>query len=282
MLFVWVMVVVSCNIINPDETIPTRIQVDPFQFNVEPGQGSAQNEITEVWVYANSSFLGAFDMPVTINYLEEGDTEFTFRPGIRNNGILLDAIIYPMFSGYSTHLNAEAGANFSVSPVTSYTSEVIFSMIADFETNNIFLDNRDTVAASNMVRSSEEVFEGSFSGEIVMSEEAYFIEIGNAVALTDLPTDGTSTYLELRYKSEAEMSIGLLGIELDGDEFSNFFYLVYPSEEWNMLYIELTEHLQVSDFPAYKILFRSLYPAGATEPEYRIYLDNIKVVHLPE
>ena len=236
------MVVVSCNIINPDETIPTRIQVDPFQFNVEPGQGSAQNEITEVWVYANSSFLGAFDMPVTINYLEEGDTEFTFRPGIRNNGILLDAIIYPMFSGYSTH----------------------------------------TVAASNMVRSSEEVFEGSFSGEIVMSEEAYFIEIGNAVALTDLPTDGTSTYLELRYKSEAEMSIGLLGIELDGDEFSNFFYLVYPSEEWNMLYIELTEHLQVSDFPAYKILFRSLYPAGATEPEYRIYLDNIKVVHLPE
>jgi len=47
-----------------------------------------------------------------------------------------------------------------------------------------------------------------------------------------------------------------------------------------MLYIELTDKIVESDFPAYKILFRSLYPDGSTEPQYNIFLDNIKVVHL--
>ena len=30
---------------------------------------------------------------------EEGPRDFVFRPGIRNNGIAGDAIVYPMFTG---------------------------------------------------------------------------------------------------------------------------------------------------------------------------------------
>jgi hypothetical protein len=164
--------------------------------------------------------------------------------------------------------------------VIHYRPEAVFSLLSDFETSNEFNVNRDTVAASFVARSMNDPFEGSYSGEIVLSDEAYFIEVSHAFAMVDLPTDGTSTYLEFWYKSEMDMSIGILGISLDGQEFSNFFYLVKPSENWNMLYIELTDLLTTSDFPAYKILFRSLYPGNATKPELKIYLDNIKVVHL--
>lgn len=271
----------SCNVINPEEPKPTVIHLEPFQFNIEPGQGSGNNKITETWVYANGSFLGVFTPPVDIYYLDQGQTTFTFYPGIRNNGIAVDPIQYPFFAVDSVELLAGEGVEVDIQPVTSYKPGMVFSLLADFELSNTFTDNRDTVAASELIRSSIDVFEGQFSGQMVLSEEADFIEVGHAVPMSGLTTDGSKpTYLEFRYKSEIEFSIGLLGINLNGQSASNFFYLVRPSPDWNMLYIDLTDQLEISGSPAYKILFRSLYPAGSPEPQYNIFLDNIKVVHL--
>ncbi len=271
----------GCDIINPPETIPARIQLNAVDLRVVPGQGTARHKITEVWVYANSSLIGAFSPPVEIHYTTQDDsTEFVFKPGIRNNGILDDAVIYPMYTEYQVKLNTTPGAVSVVNPVIRYKPEAVFSLISDFETQNDFVDNRDTVTASMLSRSSIEPFEGNFSGEMIMTEEAHFIEVGNAIALGDLPTDGTPVYLELHYRSEAEMSIGLLGFPLTGQSFPFIIYLLRPSETWNKIYIELTDYLVDSDLPAYKILFRSLYPPGATEPALQIQLDNIKVVHL--
>jgi len=271
----------SCNVINPEELKPTIVHLQPFNFQVEPGQGSGTNKITETWVNANGNFLGVFTPPVDIYYLDQGETWFTFYPGIRNNGIAGDPIQYPIFAVDSFEFLAGEGVDIEIQPVTAYKPGTVFSLVADFELSNPFTDNRDTVSASNLVRSSVDVFEGQYSGQMVLSQEANFIEVGHAVPMSGLPADGnTPTYLELRYKSEVEFSIGVLAIELDGQSYSNFFYLVRPSSEWNMLYIELTDQIAVSATPAYKILFRSLYPAGSPEPQYNIFLDNIKVVHL--
>ncbi len=270
----------SCNVINPEEPKATVVHLQPFQFNIEPGQGSGTNRITETWVNANGSFLGVVTPPVDIYYLDQGETRFTFYPGIRNNGIASDPIQYPMFAVDSFEFLAGEGVGIEIQPVTSYKPGTVFSLLADFELSNPFTDNRDTVAASEMIRSSVDVFEGQFSGQMVLSAEAYFIEVGHAVPMSGLPTDGKPTYLEFRYKSEVEFSIGILGINLDGQSASKFFYLVRPSPEWNMLYIDLTDRLAESASPAYKILFRSLYPIGSPEPQYNIFLDNIKVVHL--
>lgn len=271
----------SCNVINPEEQKPTIVHLQPFDFQVEPGQGSGTNKITETWVNANGNFLGVFSPPVDIYYLDQGETRFTFYPGIRNNGIAGDPIQYPIFAVDSFDFLAGEGADIEVQPVTAYKPGTVFSLLADFELSNTFTDNRDTVSASNLIRSSVDVFEGQFSGQMVLSQEANFIEVGHVVPMSGLPADGKKpTYLEMRYKSEVEFSIGVLAIELDGQSYSNFFYLVRPSSEWNMLYIELTDQIAVSATPAYKILFRSLYPAGSPEPQYNIFLDNIKVVHL--
>lgn len=270
----------SCNVINPVEPKPTIVHLQPFDFHIEPGQGSGNNKIIETWVNANGSFLGVFTPPVDIYYLDQGQTRFTFYPGIRNNGIASDPIQYPIFAVDSFEFLSAEGVDIDIQPVTAYKPGTVFSLLADFELSNSFTDNRDTVSASNLIRSSVDVFEGQFSGQMVLSDEAYFIEVGHAVPMSGLPIDGKPTYLEIRYKSEIEFSIGVLGIALDGQSSSNFFYLVRPSPEWNMLYIELTDKIVESDFPAYKILFRSLYPDGSTEPQYNIFLDNIKVVHL--
>jgi hypothetical protein len=271
----------SCDVINPEEPKPTIIHLKPFDFQIEPGQGSGTNKITETWAYANGSFLGAFTPPVDIYYLEQGQTRLTLYPGIRNNGIASAPIQYPIFAVDSFQFLAGEEVEIDIQPVTAYKPGTVFSLIADFELSNLFTDNRDTVSASSLIRSSVDVFEGEYAGQMVLSQQANFIEVGHAVPMSGLPADGKKpTYLEMRYKSEIEFSIGVLAIELDGQSYSNFFYLVRPSPEWNMLYIELTDQIAASATPAYKILFRSLYPSGSPEPEYNIFLDNIKVVHL--
>lgn len=276
------MAATSCDIINPDEPVPALIHLKPFQFEISAGQGTAQQDIPEVWMYANSNFVGVFAPPVTIPYLGEGSTRLTFRPGIRNNGLQQDPIIYPLFTGFTVDTDIAAGSELEVTPLARYDQDCFFDLIADFETSNVFTDNRDTIAASQLIRSTVDAFEGNHSGQIILSSEASFIEVGHAVPMTSLPTDGRPCYLEFRYKNEVEMSIGVLGITTGGQSFSNFFYLVKPSEEWNMLYIDLTPFLQQSNLPAYKILFRSLYPEDAGKAEFNIFLDNIKVVHLTE
>jgi len=270
----------GCDIINPAEPVPTTIHLSPFTFHVQTGQGSANNKISEVWVYANENNIGAFAPPVDIHYLGEGPTTLTFRPGIRNNGLANDAIVYPLFEGYTIDIDATPGSEYQVTPITAYKAETVFSLNSDFEISNDFTYNRDTVAASQLVRSQVDVFEGNYSGQITLSATADFIEVGHSVAMNNLPTNGKPIYLELRYKNEIEFAIGILGIDLDGHEYSNFFYLVKPTDEWNMLYIELTDQIKISSLPAYKILFRALYPPSATQPELNIFLDNIKVVHL--
>lgn len=271
----------GCELINPAETLPAQVQINSPVLEVLPGQGSARHKITEVWVFANNRFIGAFGPPVEVPVIsQESLTDFSFRPGIRNNGIVEDAIVYPMFTTYDLQLNTEPGSTASVDPVFRYKPEAIFSIVSDFETQMDFGDDRDSVPTSIFFRSSLDPYEGAYSGMMTMTEEAYFIEVGQSIAMTDLPTDGTPAYLEFHYRNEVEMSIGLLGIPLSGPPVSNFFYLVKPRTEWNKIYIELTDILEASDFPAYKILFRSYYPPNATQESYKIQIDNIKVVHL--
>jgi hypothetical protein len=76
------------------------------------------------------------------------------------------------------------------------------------------------------------------------------------------------------------IQVNLLGITLSGQSLSQPIYLAKKSESWNKIYLELSEWLKVSDFPAYKIVFIVIYPTDATEPSYKIQLDNIQVSHL--
>ena len=283
--FYWISLLLSicvlqgCDIINPDEIIPTTIRLEPFQFIVDPGQGSAKNSISEVWVTANNSVLGAFTTPVDIRYLEEGPTAFRFYPGIRNNGIANEAIPYSFFTSDSATINASPGTTHTITPETRYIEDAYFSFICDFENGNPFTDNRDTNALTSLTLSQEDVFEGMYSGKMTLTQAGSHLKVAHAIAITDLPTNGRPIYLEMWYKSEVEFSIGLVAKDLSGLDVENFFYLVKPTDTWNQLYLELTDPIVASDFPAYKIAFQSLYLNTYSDTMQTVYLDNIKVVH---
>lgn len=273
-------VLCGCELINPPEPLPVQLRLTPFDFQVQSGQGSSLNKFSETWVYANSNFVGAFAPGATVYYLGEGSVSFTCRPGIRNNGISEDAITYPLVTGYTFDRIVAPGDILDVRPVSRYQPNADFPLLADFEQVNPFTDNRDTVPGTSLEVSESDAVDGVRCGRIVLLDSARTVNVGNAIPLTSLPTNGTPAYLEFWYKSEIELGIGLVGIALNGQEFESLIYIAKPSAEWNMLYLDLSDWLKASGFPAYQVVFLSEYPAGGTKEEYEILLDNVKVVHL--
>ena len=69
----------GCDIINPDEPIPARIQLNAPVFELQPGQGTAQHKITEFWTFANGSFIGAFAPPTEIHHITETQEDLIFK-----------------------------------------------------------------------------------------------------------------------------------------------------------------------------------------------------------
>lgn len=273
----------GCDLINPEEQLPSIVEVTGIELETQVNEGSSNHKITEVWVFDSTKFLGVYPVQTVIPILTgKASTLFRFYPGIRNNGVLDDAIIYPMYTYHEQRLPTTPGASSVVNPVFRYKNEVQFSLLEDFESQNEFSVNLDTNVFTALIRSTSEPFEGAFSGEVTLTADGNFIEVTHAVSLTDLPTDGTPTYLEFQYQTDVPLEVGLLGIPLNGMSFKNYFYQAKPTETWNMLYLELGQLLKESGLPAYKVLFRAMYPPNSTASELKIKLDNIKVVHLQE
>lgn len=263
-----------------DEPIPARLELSPFDFNVQIGQGSSANQFTETWVSINNNFLGAFDPDATVYYLDTGVANIVVSPGIRNNGILNDAIIYPMTTSYSLNTHISPGEILKVMPDTRYRPNTSFSFLCDFETGNPFTDNRDSLASSVMSVSTTDPFEGQNCGILSLTKDSYVVEVAHDISMNDLPFNGTPAYLEVWYKSEISLGIGLVGINVDGVNAFQLMYVTRPTTEWNLLYLDLRDWLFASQLPSYKIAFRGEYPLDGTKDQYDIFIDNIKVIHL--
>src|ERR1043165_596911 len=92
----------GCNMINPDERIPTYIHIDSFKFiNDNPGlTGSSSHDIKSVWAFIDGQTVGVFDLPATIPVLLDKTGELKLAPGIDNQGLTTYQELYPFYTIY--------------------------------------------------------------------------------------------------------------------------------------------------------------------------------------
>ncbi|MBL4754547.1 MAG: hypothetical protein JKY52_13250 [Flavobacteriales bacterium] len=89
---------------------------------------------------------------------------------------------------------------------------------------------------------------------------------------------GLPTYLELHYASNIELSVGAIKNTIQGPETLPAFLNLFPSNEWNKVYIDLTDYLKThTDALSFEIYFFCSFNANV--PNNRILLDNIKLIH---
>ena len=223
-------------------------------------------------MYVDGQINGVFQMPVTLPIVELGQHEITVFAGIRNNGTRSNPIINPFFEAYKISLNLKAGKVDTLRPKTAYIANTQFKIMENFESGNIFTVDRDNDATLRFTN-IDNGFEGK-SGQIVLTKANPIMEKASSTK-AQLSDSAENIYLEMNYKTQAELTVGLVGSDNLGD-ISTFKITLFPTKEWNKTYINLTNEAKDLKKKDFQIVFRSLLPD--TLSTATILIDNVKLI----
>ncbi|MEN0046018.1 MAG: hypothetical protein AAF806_03055 [Bacteroidota bacterium] len=273
----------TCDLINPEETIPSYISIESIDFvATTPTHGSSNHKIVEAWVSVDGVFIGVYDLPATIPVLASGATEIKVEAGIKDNGIGRLPEIYPFFEPYRVNVDLKPAEVTVLQPNTRYRENLSFALVEDFENgSNIFIDELDGNSLTSIDVTTEDVFEGNASGVIQLTGENPAVEVATDFArkYSDLQTKGVPVYLELNYKTDVEVAFGIIGHELAVFTPPEKLYepVLFPKQTWNKVYLNLSAAVFELQTPEYQIALIAVLPPDLESGSIR--LDNIKLIH---
>lgn len=278
----------SCDLINPEEEIPSYIWIAPFEVQANTGtQGSASAKITEVWVSVDGTFFGVYPLPAKIPILKTGNSKIKLEAGVKDNGISTTPEIYPFFQALEYNITLKANEIDSIRPNATYRSGIRFALLENFENNSHVFQTLVTGNESNrMSITNEGAFEGSGSGLIQLSTQYPAVELATRNTYSGLLAKGTAVYLELNYKAEVPLLVGVIAYKAGNlNAGGQILYAAgfNPSENWNKIYFNLSRVVADSKLDEYQIILKTEIPKNAdgtiNRSNAKIWLDNVKLVH---
>ena len=275
--FAFPLVFMACGFLNEDGDIPSYLKIEEISLETIEIQGESSHKILDVWISADGVNLGVYPLPAQIPIIPNApETDLIIFAGIRNNGIQSNPIIYPFYEKIERTENLRPPEELNLSLNFRYNTTAKFALIENFENSNIFTVDLDENPLTELKKSSDDVMYGNAAGMILLDDTNRTLQVATAKDFV-LPVDGTAVFLEIDYKNDIDLLVGLIGVE--EATFTKFFKLVLPpQEEWNKIYVDFSEDLANSQFSAYKVLFGAELNTDEVD-KATILLDNIKLIH---
>lgn len=271
------LLIAGCNIINPDETIPSYIYINEFSFTCDAAQGYPSEKILDGWVYANGQFIGAYQLPATVPVLYTGATDIIVYPGIKENGISGTGIIYPFYTGYQVTADLSEKETTTINPACTYKPGAeTFIYLEDFEIGNSFFAI-NSEADMTVTYDPAQIFEGVRSGVATLSGEADTLRVSTGSII--FPTQDKLLFLEIDYKCDISYNIWINCNTLSGQTISSSVLTITAKEDWNKIYVNLNSQLAFfSEYQpvSYNLEFRATKPEGTDTAS--LYFDNLKII----
>ncbi len=239
-------------------------------------QFQSQN-LRDLWVYSDDVLLGAFPIPARIPIVRKDSFRLRFFPGIREFGILARPEIYTLMDPYSIVQKDLGQDTLVLKPIFSYKNNMITLLQEGFESGSVFTFDLDTIAGHSLMRSNQSVKEGNSAGLGMMDLQRPVIEVAS-IGFTIKPSSRMSAFVELDFKSDSEVKIGLNSFAGSIGE-KNYFFTLRPNSEWKKVYIPLSEFLNVERFNSFQLLIKSDLAKSSTSSFFT--LDNIRIICLP-
>lgn len=277
----------ACNLIDPEEPTPAYLYIPEFRLQTNPAtQGTDSHKITDIWLTVNGKFIGVYPLPATVPVLAEGQAEIIIEPGIKNNGINGASISYPLYRIYETAMDLAPGKTDTIRPLTSYISNLKVAAIDDFESGGRLFNKVLNDSGSGMVATSDDVFEGNFSGLITLDKDRSVVEISTTRLFQDLTATSPVVYLEVNYKAEAPVVFGVIGYVGGPGGLSTAILDpgFAPKDTWNKIYFNLSPLLTDPQYTGgYQLVLQAFIPQENGQfivDSAKILMDNIKLLHL--
>lgn len=242
---------------------------------VQSSQGSGSHKITDLFLYVNGKFQGAYPSGNLLPIVSKGEpVTINLFAGIKNNGISNTRISWNFYQNIQLDTLVENGKTIRRNFRFRYDPNVVFKWLEDFD-NPVATSivNSSISNAQYQIAPASESFEGRSIKLSIPSGTNGLIAQVESSGYYDLPTGSANVYLELNYKCNQAFEVGLMG----GSE-RKAALNINASETWNKIYIQLAD--AVSNAPvydSYKVYFRMVKANGVDNPT--LYLDNIKLIH---
>ncbi|NND08361.1 MAG: hypothetical protein HKN87_18435 [Saprospiraceae bacterium] len=257
--------------------VPSFVSIPEVGVEVSANQGTSRHGISEVWVYADSSLLGAFAVGATFPVIASEAFTLDLFAGIRENGQALAPRTYPFLNPVQVNLLPKIGETQTLRPSFTYHPRTTFKLNEDFERSQIFDEDLDQDEATFLfIR--EDGIEGR-SASAVLTPEHPTLEVASNQILRDIPTTGQSTYLEMEYRSDVPLQVGLRGHGPGIGPAKNYKLVLFPTDIATKIYVNFSPDLQASQLLGYQVIFLATFEVDFGILEQRIDLDNIKLLH---
>lgn len=262
------------------EPEPAYITIDGVE---EATSGFDQDDlsITEAWVFADGTFLGAYEFPARVPILLSGETSIEVRMGIRQNGILLTPDIYPFYAPVVRQLDLVPGTTqaLGVLPVTT-APETQFALSEDFEPGRNRVFTSLLTGQSGIEVITQGAYQGAGSGRIDLDADQPVVEIATDMSFSGLTgLDRGNVWLEVTYRSDVPVVWGVVGIDPATGFQRSYDPGFNPSNDWNKIYFNLTSSIIFSELANYSFALTAFLDENGVSSG-SVFLDNIKVLYL--
>lgn len=290
-LFAGILITTGCYKFKGDQTIPAYISVDGINLDTYYAEeGTNSNNIVDMWVYVDDALIGVFEFPegdstaAVFPVLATGKHKLEIRPGIKLNGISSTRVPYPFYKPiiFEEFDFIPATVDSLGYLSTSYYPGLKFVWMEDFEQPEISIESvswSDTAIKRTEPENNPEAFlspNSRYSGVINITSDLNEYG-GTSYNSFDVQTPGTIIIMELNFKTDNFITVGLL-IRDNMTVVEKDLLILNHTNTWKKIYINLGANLSLHPKAIdYKVIFRAGLESGSASAQ--ILLDNIKIVH---
>jgi hypothetical protein len=269
---------ISCEKFKGDQSIPAYLSIDSIYITTDYNkQGTNSQNITDVWVYVDDEFLGAYELPARFPVLKSGTHSLKLWPGVKKNGIAATRIAYEYYVPIQRNVTLKEDSTSKLGILKStYQVPAFFPWMEDFENAGISLDTtrRSTAYIDKTPAGSPFTFEGNHSGMVVMDSIHDFFECQTHSEYT-IPH--SSVFLEMNFNTTNTLTVGVFSYSGISVTQTPILTLNRTNGNWKKIYIDLTTTLNayqgMTSFRVYMGTFKD-----ADVKESLILFDNFKIV----
>ncbi len=274
LIIVYMPLLMQLSSCHKDSATPSYVQVNPFVLKIDTAaQGSASNNIQDVWLYVNEQPLGAYQLPAKIPIIAEGSSQLLLSPGILKGGITTMHIQYPFYTAYLDTVVLTKSQTTVITPVVKYIDSAKFHLNETFENGSSFLKLMGDTTIYRDNQPSERLW-SQWYGKITLTPTNDTVEVYTP-AFT-LPYNSI-VFIEMNYKCDLPITVGLLVNNASGGE-KYWVETLNAHSTWNKIYIDISDAVTQEQGTSYGIIIKAGNTIGDITSPQNIYLDNIKLI----
>ncbi len=270
--------------------IPGYLDIDSVNVSAQTGQGNNIHQITAVQVYANSEFLGLFELPCKVPVLKSGKIRIECYPYVKLNGKNNQWTPYRVLKTSDTLLNFLPQQHTVYNPTFNFRTETYIRLEEDFSDGNSKLIPVPKLALGDTVAVEERSFDlaGKFQidnnkvyvAKFENTDTAKYMDIATFDTYNSIPTDGRSIQFEYDINADLPVQLSLIRTINGVSELVPFLYMPATGNKWKRFYVDLSPEIAGFDATlSIQILFSINKPPGFINNR-EILIDNLRLSYL--